>query len=71
MSLLGLALLDLGLIGQRRTAEGKLKLHATFVAVFLVMAHVAMIFGMLAPTQLMHQAPAAMPNMGSMPGMNH
>lgn len=69
--LLGLALLDLGLIGQRRTEEGKLKLHATFVAIFLVVAHVAMIFGMLDPSLLMSQAQEVMQNMGAMPGMNH
>ena len=69
--LLGLALLDLGLIGKDRTDEGKLKLHATFVAIFLVVAHVAMIFGMLDPTLLMSHAPAAINGMGSMPGMSH
>ena len=69
--LLGLALLDLGVIGKDRTDEGKLKLHATFVAIFLVVAHIAMIFGMLDPTLLMSQAPDAMHNMGSMPGMQH
>lgn len=69
--LLGLALLDLGVIGKARTEEGKLKLHATFVAIFLVVAHIAMIFGMLDPTLLMSQAPDAMHNMGSMPGMQH
>jgi len=69
--LLGLALLDLGVIGKARTDEGKLKLHATFVAIFLVVAHIAMIFGMLDPTLLMSQAPDAMHNMGSMPGMQH
>ena len=42
--LLGLALLDLGIIGRARDDEGKLKLHAIFVAIFLVVAHVAMIF---------------------------
>ncbi|MZP31334.1 permease [Heliobacterium undosum] len=51
--LLGMALLDLKLIGKQRDEEAKLKLHATFVAIFLVVAHVAMIFGMLDPTLLM------------------
>ena len=69
--LLGLALVDLGLIGKGRTEEGKLKLHATFVAIFLVVAHVAMIFGMLDPSLLMHQTPPAVHDMGNMPGMNH
>lgn len=48
--LLGLALLDMGLIAKGRDDIGKLKLHATFVAIFLVVAHVAMIFGMLDPS---------------------
>lgn len=58
--LLGLALLDLGLIARGRDEESKLKLHATFVAIFLVVAHIAMIFGMLDPT-LMMGGEAAMP----------
>src|SRR5512139_158678 len=36
--LLGLALLDLGLLGRSRGEEGKLRLHATLVAIFLVVA---------------------------------
>lgn len=48
--LLGMALLDLGLIGRGFSAERRLKWHALFVAAFLVVAHVAMIFGMLDPT---------------------
>jgi hypothetical protein len=66
--LLGLALLDLGVIGKQRDDEDKLKLHATFVAIFLVVAHIAMIFGMLDPTLLMGQADGAM---GAMPAMKH
>jgi hypothetical protein len=56
-----LALLDLGVIGGQKTAEQKLKLHATFVAVFLVVAHIAMIFGMLDPSLLQSGAPAMAP----------
>jgi hypothetical protein len=33
--------------------QAALRLHATFVAIFLVVAHVAMIFGMLNPSLLM------------------
>ncbi len=47
--LLGMALLDLGLAGRKLSAESKLKFHVSLVAVFLVVAHVAMIFGMLDP----------------------
>ena len=69
--LLGMALLDMGLIGKARSQEDKLKLHASFVALFLVVAHIAMIFGMLDPALLMSDAPAAMPGMEAMPGMKH
>ncbi|MCW2278572.1 hypothetical protein M2243_002019 [Heliophilum fasciatum] len=36
----------------------KLKLHAIFVAIFLVVAHVAMIFGILDPQLMMAGASA-------------
>lgn len=48
--LLGLALLDLGLIFNNKTEEEKLKVHAFFVGMFLVISHVAMIIGMLDPS---------------------
>jgi hypothetical protein len=47
---LGMTLLDLGLIFKHKTAEEKLKIHAVFVSIFLVVAHVAMIFGMVDPS---------------------
>ncbi|SET18762.1 DUF6803 family protein [Paenibacillus sp. NFR01] len=47
--LLPLALLDLGLIARRRSEESRLKLHFLLVSGFLVVAHVAMIFGMVNP----------------------
>lgn len=46
---LGMTLLELGIIGRKRDEAAKLKLHAVLVGVFLVVAHVAMIFGMLSP----------------------
>lgn len=49
----GLALMGLGVIGKNNDDRASLKLHATFVAIFLVVAHVAMIFGMLNPSLLM------------------
>lgn len=49
----GLALMGLGVIGSKDDAQAHLRLHATFVAIFLVVAHVAMIFGMLNPMLLM------------------
>jgi hypothetical protein len=49
---LGMFLLEVGAIGRKRDETGKLKLHATFVGIFLVVAHIAMIFGMLNPQLL-------------------
>lgn len=48
----GLALLEFGLLKKGATPENKLKLHAIFVAVFLIVAHIAMIFGMINPSVL-------------------
>lgn len=45
----GITLVELGLVGRDATS---LKWHATFIAIFLVVAHVAMIFGMLEPSLL-------------------
>lgn len=53
----GIALLDLGLIGRGRDEHGKMAVHAGLVGLFLVVAHVAMVFGMLDPT-IMGWAPA-------------
>lgn len=50
--LMGLSLIDIGAIARKKTVEQKLKIHATFVAGFLVVAHIAMIFGMLDPAVL-------------------
>ena len=61
--LLPLALLDLGLIGRKRSEEEKMKLHFMLVSGFLVVAHVAMIFGMVNPE--------IVSSMTGMPGMNH
>lgn len=59
--LFGLTLLEFGVLRRGKSAEEKLQLHAIFVAIFLVVAHVAMIFGMLNPALLM--AGEAMPGM--------
>lgn len=50
--LLGMALLELGVLGRKRDKIAKLKLHSIFVGIFLVVAHIAMIFGMLSPSLL-------------------
>jgi len=50
--LLGMALLELGIIARKKDEVSKLKLHAKFVGLFLIVAHVAMIVGMLSPDVL-------------------
>ena len=55
----GMALLELGVIARKKDRLSKLRIHAIFVAIFLVVAHVAMIAGMLSPavfksTGMMH-----------------
>ncbi|MHC1685707.1 MAG: DUF6803 family protein [Clostridiaceae bacterium] len=47
--LLPIALLDLGIIYRGRTSEEKMKIHFILVSGFLVVAHIAMIFGMVNP----------------------
>lgn len=49
---LGMTLLELNLIGKSKNETDKLKLHAVLVGIFLVVAHVAMIFGMINPELL-------------------
>ena len=50
--LVGMALIEVGVLKRSKSPEEKLRLHAVFVAVFLIVAHIAMIFGMLNPTKL-------------------
>ena len=47
--LLPIALMELGIIFKNKTAEEKMKTHFILVSGFLVVAHVAMIFGMVNP----------------------
>jgi hypothetical protein len=54
--LLGLALLDLKLVARGAPEERRIKLHAFWVGVFLVVAHIAMIFGMMDPKILATKA---------------
>ena len=68
--LVGITLIELGLIGGV-TQRSRMKLHATCVGIFLVAAHVAMIFGMLDPTLLGWQPSHLMPGGETMPGMTH
>ena len=52
LPLIYIALQELGCVNTSSTAEEKRKIHATCVALFLVLGHIAMIAGMLDPTLL-------------------
>jgi len=56
----GITLLESGCFRKNKTEEERLALHATFVGIFLVVAHIAMIFGMLDPNLLMSHSGAGM-----------
>lgn len=57
--LLPIALMELGIICRNKSSEEKLKTHFILVGGFLIVAHVAMIFGMVNPEII-----------SIMPGMN-
>lgn len=59
--LLPLSLMELGIIFKNKTSEQKTKIHFILISGFLVVAHVAMIFGMVNPELIT--------NMSSMPSM--
>ena len=52
--LFGIALLEIGLLARGWVEDKNIWLHAAFVGLFLGVAHVAMIFGMLNPHLLMN-----------------
>lgn len=68
--LFGIALLELGVIGNGKSDDEKMKLHFILLTVFLVVAHVAMIFGMVDPT-LMGWNPNPGPAMHQGHNMGH
>lgn len=51
---LGMALMELGILGRSKSAEQKMKLHFILLTLFLIVAHIAMIFGMVNPELLVH-----------------
>ncbi len=67
--LIGITLVEIGLLG--RDSTDARKWHTICVGVFLVVAHVAMIFGMLDPTVLGWSPTHQMPGGTLMPGMTH
>ncbi|MDR2127891.1 MAG: hypothetical protein LBP52_02315 [Burkholderiaceae bacterium] len=60
LPLIGIALLETGLLHRQANEARKLALHAIYVALFLVLAHVAMFAGMADPA-LLGYAPAQTP----------
>ena len=48
--LFGIALLELGIIGKEKTDDEKMKFHFILIIIFLIVAHIAMVFGMVDPT---------------------
>ena len=69
--LVGMALLDLRWLGAGWSDERRLTWHAVAVAVFLVVAHIAMIFGMLDPALLWDGGAAGAMPPGPMEHMGH
>ena len=61
-----IALLELGLLYKKASEHKKHLVHAAAIGVFLVVAHVAMIFGMLSPKIMGWQAASAQNGSGSM-----
>lgn len=59
--LLPLSLMELGIIFKKKTSEEKTKIHFILISGFLIVAHVAMIFGMVNPEIIS--------NMSNMPNM--
>ena len=71
--LMGMALIDMNILIRKSSEHEKLKLHAIFVGIFLVVAHIAMIFGMLNPSILGFHENSILPvhDMDSMPNSVH
>lgn len=57
LPLIWIALMELGLVHKTLDQMGKLKVHATCVALFLIFGHIAMIAGMMDPALLGWQGP--------------
>ena len=62
--LLPIALMELGIIFKNKTAREKAKIHFILIGGFLIVAHIAMIFGMVNP-----EIVNSMSDMSGMPGM--
>lgn len=64
--LFGISLLELGVIGKGKSADERMKLHFILLTGFLVVGHVAMIFGMVDPALMGWN-----PNANGMQHMQH
>lgn len=69
--LFGMTLLETGVVGGGWDEQRRLKVHATLVGLFLVVAHVAMIVGMLDPAVAGWDPSHLMDDGATMPGMSH
>lgn len=69
--LLGIALLESRVVGAGWDGRRRLAVHATLVGVFLVVAHVAMIAGMVDPAVAGWEPTHLMDDGATMPGMTH
>lgn len=65
LPLIGIGAMELGFIGRGKSEMENLRLHAIFVAIFLIFAHIAMIFGMIDPS-LFGYTPDAIHSMDKM-----
>lgn len=57
--LLPISLMELGILFRKKTSEEKMKIHFILIGGFLIVAHIAMIFGMINPEIVNHMS--AMP----------
>ena len=69
--LYGMSLLETRVVGAAWDEQRRLKVHATLVGLFLVVAHVAMIAGMLDPSVLGWDASHLMEDGARMDGVTH
>jgi len=65
--LFGIALLELGVIGKGKSEDEKMKFHFILIIIFLIVAHVAMVLGMVDPTIMGWNSNTS----GSMQNMGH
>jgi len=63
LPLIWIAFQELGLVNKALDQMGKLKIHATCVALFLIFGHIAMITGMVDPSILGYKAPHSIDHM--------